>query len=81
MSESRDRPKTVGELIADLQKFPPDLRVMVTGYEGGYHDAGTPELIKVKLNHYDEWYYGPHDYVTHAEAQEGVQHIEAVVVG
>lgn len=36
---------TVGELIAELSKFPADLPVMVNGYEGGYD---YPSLVQVQ---------------------------------
>lgn len=36
----KEEPITVAQLIAKLQQFPPDMRVVVEGYEGGYHDAG-----------------------------------------
>jgi hypothetical protein len=38
---------TVAELIAKLQTFPADMRVMVSGFdEAGYDDVGTVEIIK-----------------------------------
>lgn len=52
---------TAAELIAALQKLPPDIPIMVYGYEGGYHDCGFPVADKVKLNVNSEWYYGPHE--------------------
>ena len=61
MSESRDKPFTVAELIEELRKLPAEMRVMVRGYEGGYHDCQTPAIEPIKLNVNSEWYYGPHD--------------------
>lgn len=60
-SENREEPYTVAQLIAELQKLPPDMRAMVRGYEGGYHDAGNPAVKKIALNVHDAWYYGPHE--------------------
>ena len=57
----RDNPKTVAELIAELQKYPPNMRVMGPGYEGGLHDIGGTVEVNVALNINTEWYYGPHE--------------------
>lgn len=57
----RENPFTVGDLISELQKLPADMRVMVRGYEGGYHDASKPEIKPIKVNKNEPWYYGPHD--------------------
>lgn len=61
MDENRNKPFTVAQLIAELQKLPPDMRVMVRWYEGGYNDCGVPKLVQIKLNQNTEWYYGAHD--------------------
>ena len=37
---------TIGELIQILESYPPDLRVVVNGYEEGYDDL-SPEQICV----------------------------------
>lgn len=55
---------TAKELIAHLKKLPPDTRIVVAGYEGGYHDAGIPNvedrsILRENVN--SEWYYGPHE--------------------
>ena len=34
---------TVGELIALLSKYPPETRIMVSGYENGIEDPGSVE--------------------------------------
>ncbi len=39
---------TVAELIQKLQKFPPDMRVLTDGYEGGYDDPQIYETAAVK---------------------------------
>jgi hypothetical protein len=53
----------VSELIEILQKMPPDIFVMVDGYEGGITDL-TPnhvEEVSVVLNEHKGCdYYGPH---------------------
>jgi hypothetical protein len=32
----------VQQLIEELQKYPPEMRVIVKGYEGGYSDCQPP---------------------------------------
>ena len=51
----------VEELIAELQKFDPKLRVIRSGYEGGLEDADFVGLKKIALNVNTEWYYGKHE--------------------
>jgi hypothetical protein len=53
----------VQQLIEELQKHPPEMRVIVDGYEGGYSDCNPPESTQIRLNVHDEdcWYYGRHD--------------------
>jgi len=56
---------TVSQLIESLKSFPPETRVVVPGYEGGYDDADLdPELFYLDLyvnNKEDTWYYGCHE--------------------
>lgn len=58
---SRERPRTIALLIAELSIYPQDMRVMVRGYEGGYSDCPAPITKRVDLNVNAEWYYGPHE--------------------
>ena len=51
----------VNQLIKRLQMYPPDLRVVVRGYEGGYNDVDIFENLKIVLNYHEEWYYGKHE--------------------
>jgi len=54
---------TVRELIEKLATFPPDARVIVTGYEGGFDDVDTVEPRPIMVDYYDpdeQWYMGPH---------------------
>ena len=54
---------TVKELIHLLETHPPDLRVVVDGYEDGYDDL-TPErlqMVKISLNTGTREYVGRHD--------------------
>ncbi len=51
---------TVRELIERLSQYPPELRVMVDGYENGFCDLEAVGEQEVVLNQYDKWYFGPH---------------------
>ena len=52
---------TVKELIEKLQEFPPETRVIVSGYEGGVDDITGVELTFIDLNVNTAWYYGKHE--------------------
>lgn len=63
---------TVRELIESLSKIEDqDIRVMVSGYEGGVDDMvigngiedNTPAIQYVALDVNTEWYYGKHERV------------------
>ena len=51
----------VKQLIEELQKHDPEMIVVVRGYEDGVNEASTSTKTKIKLNVFDEWYYGKHD--------------------
>jgi len=51
----------IKELIEQLQKFDPEMLVMVQGYEGGIDAPGKLYQTPVRLNVHDEWYYGDHE--------------------
>ena len=53
---------TVAELIRLLQRHPPDLRVVVDGYEDGYDDLSPGQLqtVKITLNTGTRDYVGKH---------------------
>jgi|TARA_Y100000296_G_scaffold79250_1_gene102934 hypothetical protein len=51
---------TVQELIDELQNYPKDMMVVVSGYEGGCNDMSKLETIRLDLNVNTEWYYGSH---------------------
>jgi hypothetical protein len=53
----------VQQLIEELQKHPPEMRVIVAGYEGGYNDLDSPEQKSIRLNVHppEYWYYGRHE--------------------
>lgn len=49
---------TALELIMLLQKFSPETKIVVRGYEDGYNDIIELKQIKIKYNPEAEWYYG-----------------------
>lgn len=51
----------VKEMIEQLSKLDPDLKVFVNGYEGGHCYAGVGGVDTFYLNVNTAWYYGPHD--------------------
>lgn len=53
---------TVGELIEKLQKFDPNMRVLVDGYEGGLDDPEEPRQNFIVLDYHEQSYYGRHEY-------------------
>ena len=54
---------TVYELMHLLRKHPPDLRVVVDGYEDGYDDLSPEQLrmVRISLNTGTREYVGAHD--------------------
>ena len=61
---------TVTQLIEALKNYPPDLPVVVSGYEGGYNDVDSFENVKIVLGYNDEWYYGSHESVDSLRGEE-----------
>ncbi len=54
---------TVAELIEQLDKLDPTLRVAMCHdtYEGGYEDVTELKEFVMALDVHSEWYYGPHE--------------------
>lgn len=51
---------TVGEMILALARFPQEMRVLVSGYEGGLADPKPPVAARVDLDSHNSSVYGPH---------------------
>lgn len=67
---------TVKELIKQLQKYPEDLEVVVTGYEGGYSDVSDLRKLNLKRDYNaGSYYYGPHEEVSENKSDMKVVHI------
>jgi hypothetical protein len=52
---------TVSELIAALQSYPPDTRVVVLGYESGYDDITEVREMGIVPGVNPAWYNGRYD--------------------
>lgn len=55
--------KTVSDLIAELSTYPPEMRVVLNGYEYGYCDISDQSIkqIEIDLNVNDVGFAGEHD--------------------
>jgi hypothetical protein len=51
---------TVEELIAKLNEYPGDLRVLIPGYEDGFNDITLIKEKEIVPDFFQEWYYGQH---------------------
>ena len=72
---------TVAQLIESLKNYPPDLQVVVSGYEGGYNDVGRFEKIKIIRDYNTAWYYGKHERVEDIYDEELIKNaVEALCV-
>lgn len=52
---------TAIELINHLQTLPPDIKIVVRGYEDGYNDILNLKPIKMKQARNIHWYLGEYD--------------------
>ena len=71
---------TVDELIRLLRDYPPDLRVMVNGYEHGYDDLEANCVVagEASLNVNSAWYYGRHEQASTSDNQTGHETVRAL---
>ena len=53
---------TVQQVIALLATYPPDLRVVVNGYENGFDDVESERVsvTRIELNVGEDWWEGRH---------------------
>lgn len=54
---------TIQQLTTLLSQYPPDTRVVVAGYEGGFNDITIHKIIQLKLDANKEWWNGQHEEV------------------
>jgi hypothetical protein len=52
---------TTKELIEILKTYPEDMRVLISGYEGGFDDVEDVKESVFNENVNTEWYYGKHE--------------------
>lgn len=50
----------VKDLITLLSQMPADADVIIEGYEGGVDDVVKVELVTIKKDVNNKWYYGRH---------------------
>ena len=74
---------TVHQLIGLLATYPPDLRVVVNGYEDGFDDV-EPERVsvtRIELDVGEDWWDGRHAAaVDRAAAERGGRIVDALVL-
>lgn len=54
---------TIQQLTTLLSQYPPDTRVVVAGYEGGFNDITIHKIIHLELDANKEWWNGQHEEV------------------
>lgn len=60
----------VRELMETLSQFDPDTRVVVAGYENGFNDITQIQPCEIRLNVYQDWFYGSHAKADDAQIQQ-----------
>ena len=60
----------VRELMEPLSQFDPDTRVVVAGYENGFNDITQIQPCEIRLNVYQDWFYGSHAKADSAQIQQ-----------
>ena len=63
---------TVSQLIQQLQALPPEIKVVVRGYEDGYNDILKLRVIKIKRNENANWYIGEFEDTKDADAIDAI---------
>lgn len=63
---------TAAELIDELKQLPPDIRIVIRGYEDGHNDILKLRSVKIKLNANEHWYEGAHEDSTDKEAIDAI---------
>lgn len=61
---------TVQELIEELKKYPPEMRIVTPGYEGGCDDVIGTGKTTVRFDINPEEWYGRHDDINDPGAGE-----------
>lgn len=61
---------TIAELIKELQKYPQDTRVVISGYEGGVDDIDWVDETEIYLNYNTVRWCGKHEEVQYARPKD-----------
>ncbi|MEX8546116.1 MAG: hypothetical protein V5804_00825 [Mucilaginibacter sp.] len=64
---------TAEELITLLQALPPEIKIVVRGYEDGYNDIQQLKALKLKKEPNTEWYYGEYFEDTSEHAIDAIE--------
>ena len=51
----------ISELIEQLKKYPPNMRVIIPAYESTYDDVNALYETEILLNVNPGWYFGDHE--------------------
>jgi len=57
---------TASQLIEQLKAFPPEIQVVVRGYEDGYNDILQLKYVKIKTKPDSYWFDGEYEESTDA---------------
>ncbi len=63
---------TASQLIEHLKAFPPEIQVVVRGYEDGYNDILKLKEVKIKTKADSRWFDGEYEESTDIDAIEAV---------
>ncbi len=61
------------ELIQLLQRVPPEMTIVIRGYEEGYNDIRKLKHIKIKIDPKAKWYYGEYLKSQEPDAIEAIE--------
>jgi hypothetical protein len=68
------------QLIEQLQKYPPDIRVICKGYESGFDDISKVERQGIIVNHNDCWWKGKYADPSQALPSEAMGDEQALLI-
>ena len=62
----------VSKLIDKLSQFPPEMPVLVSGYEDGYNKVKDTTKVKVRKYKDEAWYFGSYEDADNGKGFEAV---------
>ena len=77
---------TIGELLPLLDKLPPNLRVVIPGYEGGLEDFDGARMTLIAMDVNSDPYQGPHSVAHESDATrdkngQPIRVVTAIILG